>query len=202
MIINQLFIATLNRAGLAEADRVPFHLYVDEFQNFVSDTAAQMLAEARKYGLCLALANQNLSQLRANRNVGFDLVETILGNVGSLISFRIGPQDAERLQAYMRPEFACDDLQSLPNFTAIGRLMTSRCPTTPFAFTTLPPTAKQDEGNVPFPCLWEARSSYTISIRKKLETPEEAQERAEAIKARQAKEMEKTRQEALELLGL
>ena len=90
-------------------------------------------------GLYLTLANQNLSQLKANPGRQ-NILDAVLGNVGNLIAFRIGPSDAEKLWPYTEPEFGSLDLQGLPNYHAVGRLLTAQGPTRPFVFRTLPPT--------------------------------------------------------------
>ncbi len=136
-LLSRIFVTALSRTSIKPEHRESFHLYVDEFQNFTNDTVAQMLSEARKYGLCLTLANQSLSQLRARQGLQ-NVAEAVLGNVGNMVAFRLGPGDAERLHAYTMPEFDGLDLQSLPNFHAVGRLMTTHGPTRPFVFNTLP----------------------------------------------------------------
>jgi len=88
---------------------------VDEAQNFTTDTVAELFAEARKFGLYLTLANQNLAQLRAEA-----IDEAVLGNVGNLFLFRLGAPDAERLAVYTRPEVSAQALQNLPNFHAVA----------------------------------------------------------------------------------
>ena len=136
-LLSKIFIAAMGRSLVKPDQRGVFHLYVDEFQNFTNDTVAHMLSEARKYGLYLTLANQSLSQLNANR--GFqNLADAVLGNVGNMVTFRVGPGDAEKLHAYTLPEFDALDLQGLPNFHAVARLMTAHGPTRPFVFNTLP----------------------------------------------------------------
>jgi hypothetical protein len=153
-VLSRIFSAAMGRASVPAHKRPPFHLYVDEFQNFVNDGVAFMLAEARKYGLNLTLANQNLSQLAANTGRQ-NLVDAVLGNVGSLIAFRVGPPDAEKLRLYTEPEFSALDLQGLPNYHAVGRIMTKRGPTRPFIFATLPRKCRslQEQVNP----VWEAR---------------------------------------------
>ena len=89
-LLSKVFTTAMSRAGMKPVCRNPFHLYVDEFQNFTNDTVAHMLSESRKYGLYLTLANQNLSQLQANAGRQ-NILDAVLGNVGNLISFRIGP---------------------------------------------------------------------------------------------------------------
>jgi hypothetical protein len=137
-LLSKIFIAAMGRSCVSPDQRSIFHLYVDEFQNFTNDTVAHMLSEARKYGLYLTLANQSLSQLSANQ--GFqNIADALLGNVGNMVTFRVGPGDAEKLRAYTLPEFDALDVQGLPNFHAIARLMTAEGPTRPFVFNTLPP---------------------------------------------------------------
>jgi hypothetical protein len=154
-ILSRIFSVAMSRADVPAYKRHPFHLYVDEFQNFVNDGAAFMLAEARKYGLHLTLANQTLSQLAANAGRQ-DVMEAVLGNVGSLIAFRVGAPDAEKLRLYTEPEFSALDLQGLPNYHAVARIMTGRGPTRPFIFATLPAKwgCRQKRVN---PVVWELR---------------------------------------------
>lgn len=137
LIIQHLFASLLARADMPPAERKPCYIYVDEFQNFVSDTAAQMLAEVRKYGGCLTLANQTLGQLKPRE--GGNLKESVLGNVGTLISFRCGPDDAPTLETFFMPQYDRNDLQNLPVYTVVGRIMHSRLQSKPFVFNTLPP---------------------------------------------------------------
>jgi hypothetical protein len=136
-LLSKIFIAAMGRTSVKPGQRNVFHLYVDEFQNFTNDTIAHMLSEARKYGLYLTLANQNLSQLDANQGYQ-NLADAVLGNIGNMVTFRVGPSDAEKLHAYTLPEFNALDLQGLPNYHAIARLMTAEGPTRPFVFKTLP----------------------------------------------------------------
>jgi hypothetical protein len=141
------------RARVKSASRQPFYLYVDEFQNFTNDTVANMMAESRKYGLLLTLANQNLGQLQASQGRQ-NVLEAVLGNVGNLISFRVGPMDAEKLCPYTKPEFNELDIQGLPKYHAIGRLLSSKGPTRPFVFKTMPPAETHDYACAS-PELWE-----------------------------------------------
>jgi hypothetical protein len=154
-ILARIFSAAMGRTNVPENKRPPFHLYVDEFQNFVNDGVAFMLAEARKFGLYLTLANQNLSQLAASQGRQ-NLVDAVLGNVGSLIAFRTGPPDAEKLRIYTEPEFGPMDLQGLPNFHAVGRILTNNGPTRPFIFRTLPKNWSRPQKKVN-KCVWELR---------------------------------------------
>ncbi len=137
LVIGKIFAAALGRAAVSAGEWRPFYLYIDEFQTVTTDTVAHILAEARKYGLHLTLANQNLGQIQTER--GPSLQEALLGNVGTLISFRLGPADAEKLQSYTRPEIDALALQDLPNFHAAARLLADGAPLRPFVFRTLPP---------------------------------------------------------------
>ncbi len=106
-IITKIYQAALARAETPESERIPFYLYVDEFQNFATDTFANILSEARKYKLSLTIAHQYVSQLS-------DVVrKTVFGNVGSIISFRVGPEDAALLEQEFEPRFTAIDITNL-----------------------------------------------------------------------------------------
>lgn len=110
VLIPQIFIATLKRAKLPQSQRHPICLYVDEFHNLTTSSFAQMLAEARKYGLVITVANQFISQLTDS------VREAIFGNVGTLLSFRVGVKDAMFLAEEYHPAYMADDLINLPNY--------------------------------------------------------------------------------------
>lgn len=137
VLMMEIFAAGLHRSVLKESDRRPVNVYVDEFQNFVSDNVALMLSEARKFGLRLTLANQTLAQLRTNPGRQ-DLLETVLGNVGNVVLFRLGVPDADRLQLFTEP-YTRQEMQELPNFHAMVRLMTPQGPVRPFIMKTMKP---------------------------------------------------------------
>jgi len=135
MIMMEIFAAGLGRSARRAASRTPVNVYVDEFQHFVSDNSAAMLSEARKFGLRLTLANQNLSQLRRTHGTQ-DLLESVLGNVGNLILFRMGVPDSRRFEDFTHP-FTARQMQELPNYHALVRLLTPIGPIRPFAMRTL-----------------------------------------------------------------
>jgi type IV secretory pathway TraG/TraD family ATPase VirD4 len=135
ILMMEIFAAGLHRSQLPEKERRPANIYVDEFQNFVSDNVASMLSEARKFGLRLTLANQTLTQLRASAGRQ-DLLETVLGNVGNVILFRLGVPDADRLQLFTEP-YTRQQMQELPNFHALARLLTAEGPVRPLIMKTL-----------------------------------------------------------------
>lgn len=143
LLLGRIFAAGMERATLPQSRRTPFSLYVDETQNFLTHTLAAMLAEARKFGLRLTLANQNLAQLAGHGR--HDLLQALLGNVGSLAFFRLGPRDARSMELYTRPLFDEFALQRLPNFHAVGRILTAHGPLEPLVFRTLPPEPPAQE---------------------------------------------------------
>ncbi len=125
--------AAMSRANLDEADRKSFSLYVDEFQNFSTDSFADILSEARKYGLNLIVANQFTTQLSD------EIRDAVFGNVGSIVSFRVGTNDAEFLAKQFAPVFDADDLQRLPNANTVVRMLIGGVPAQPFSMATMPP---------------------------------------------------------------
>lgn len=131
--------AAMGRADMAEADRQDFSLYVDEFQNFMTESFESILSEARKYRLSLVLANQFMTQLTDK------IREAIIGNVGTVISGRIGITDAEMLVKKFEPVFTADDMTKMPNFQGIASVMINNTPSAPFSMSFTPPLAQSDE---------------------------------------------------------
>ncbi len=138
LITTRIFAAAMARAGRPRAQRRPFHLYIDEFQAFTTDTIASMLAGARKYGLFLTLANQNLSQLLAGHGRQ-NMLDSVLANCGSLVCFRLALSDAQRMESYTLPALKAGDLQQLPNYHAAVRLLSGGAPMPPCVVSTEPP---------------------------------------------------------------
>lgn len=136
LVIGKILTAAMGRANIASDLRRPFFLYVDEFQNFTTDSVSTLLSESRKYGIYLTLANQTLTQLRAGK--GQDVLDSVLGNAGSMMILRSGIMDSEKLEMYTKPELTAQDLQELPDFHVAGRLLVNNSPTRPFVFRTLP----------------------------------------------------------------
>ncbi len=125
--------AAMGRANIPESEREDFALYVDEFQNFATDSFESILSEARKYRLNLVLANQFMTQLTDK------IREAIIGNIGTVISGRIGITDAELLQKKFAPTFDAEDLTKLPNFQTIASVMINNVPSAAFSMALLPP---------------------------------------------------------------
>lgn len=139
MLITRMQLAAMSRTDLPEEKRRGFYLYVDEFHNFLTLSFADILSEARKYGLSLILAHQFLSQLDPM------LQAAILGNTGTLVCFRIGYLDAKQLADELKPVFTCTDLTNLPNFQIYLKLLIDGKTSQPFSASTLP-IQKQKEG--------------------------------------------------------
>lgn len=136
--------AAMGRANVPEDQREDFSLYVDEFQNFATDSFETILSEARKYRLNLILANQFMTQLTDK------IREAIIGNVGTIISGRIGTTDAELMAKKFAPTFDAEDLTRLPNFETVASVMIQNVPSAPFSMSLVPPL-----GN-PNPQLYDA----------------------------------------------
>lgn len=132
LLMPQIFVAALSRANLPEAQRRLFCLYVDEFHNFTTPTFSTMLAESRKYGVALTVANQFISQLTPN------IREAVFGNVGTLLSFRVGIRDAQFLAQEYYPVYGENDLINLPNYYMLAKMLVDGDAAAPFPVRTLP----------------------------------------------------------------
>jgi hypothetical protein len=133
IFVMQFQAAAMSRANIPEKERVDFCLYVDEFQNFSTDSFATIMSEARKYHLNLIVANQFTTQLSE------EIRDAVFGNMGTIISFRIGQNDVDSLTRYFQPLFDSDDLLRVPNWNAIVRTLVGGVPTQPFSMAGLPP---------------------------------------------------------------
>ncbi|MCX7778697.1 MAG: type IV secretion system DNA-binding domain-containing protein [Patescibacteria group bacterium] len=145
VIVSKLQMAAMARADLPEAERKDFYLYIDEFQNFITDSIATILSEARKYRLNLTMAHQYLGQLLVSSSVvgggGGEarIRDAVLGTVGTMITFKIGIEDAEILAKEYKPVFNEYDLINVEKFNAYVKLLVNNQPTRPFNMVTLPP---------------------------------------------------------------
>ncbi len=137
MIITKIQLAAMERVRIPEEERKDFYLYVDEFQNFATDSFANILSEARKYRLNLTVAHQYTAQLE-NKD-GSKVRDAVFGNVGTMIIFRVGADDADFLEKEFEPEFMAQDLVNLPNYNIYLKLMIDGITSRPFSATTLPP---------------------------------------------------------------
>ncbi len=149
LIITKLQLAAMERVNIPEEERKDFYLYVDEFQNFATDAFASILSEARKYRLCLILAHQYIAQLDDMTEHGKNtkVRDAVFGNVGTIISFRIGAADAEFLEKEFLPEFNADDLVNLDKYSIYLKLMIDGAASKAFSATTLPPFGKVEKSH-------------------------------------------------------
>jgi hypothetical protein len=132
IIVGKILMAALGRANVSEDKRKDFNLYIDEFQNFTTDSISVILSEARKYRLNLTIAHQFIAQLTDK------IKDSVFGNVGSVIAFRVGVQDADFLVKQFEPVFGQQDLINIDNFNAYVRLLIKGTTSRPFNIRTLP----------------------------------------------------------------
>lgn len=133
MLITKIQLSAMERVDIPEKDRKDFFLYVDEFQNFATESFANILSEARKYRLDLIMAHQYMEQLDET------VLAAVIGNVGTLITYRVGSTDAETLVKEFAPTFTEEDLVNLPKFNIYLKLMIDGVASRPFSAGTLPP---------------------------------------------------------------
>lgn len=133
MFITKFQLDAMSRANIPEKERKDFYLYVDEFQNFATEAFATILSEARKYKLNLTMANQYIAQMEE------EVRDAVFGNVGTVLSFQVGFDDAEYISQQYGEEIMPPDLVSLSKYTAYMRLLVDGMPTRTFSLNTLPP---------------------------------------------------------------
>lgn len=133
MLVEKIKLAAMERVDMPESERKDFFLYVDEFQNFATPSFANILSEARKYRLSLIMAHQYVAQLDEV------VADAVFGNVGSMVSFRVGAADAEALAKEYAPTFTEEDIVNLPKFQVFLKLMIDGVASQPFSAMTLPP---------------------------------------------------------------
>ncbi len=137
VIVGKILISSLSRTDIPQEERKDFYLYIDEFQNFTTDSISTILSEARKYRLVLSMAHQFLGQLPE------EIQKSVFGNVGTIASFRIGPEDAEFIAKQFTPVFDEQDLINIDNYNAYIKLMINGTISQGFNMATYPPI----EGN-------------------------------------------------------
>jgi len=161
MIITKIQLAAMERVRIPENERQDFYLYVDEFQNFVTDAFAGILSEARKYRLNLTVAHQYTAQLISEQNT--TVRDAIFGNVGTMIVFRVGSDDAEFLENEFDPEFTPQDIVNLPNFKVYLKLMIDGVTSRPFSAKTLPPLVESGNKEIEQKVIQSSRDLYCRS---------------------------------------
>lgn len=135
MIITKIQMSAMERVDTPESERNDFYLYVDEFQNFAVESFASILSEARKYRLNLVMAHQYIAQLTE------EVRDAVFGNVGTIVSFRVGSPDAQFMEDEFMPRFTPEDIINLPKFQIYLKLMIDGVTSQPFSAATLPPIA-------------------------------------------------------------
>jgi hypothetical protein len=141
MLITKMQVAAMERIDMPEKDRVDFYLYVDEFQNFAVDSFASILSEARKYRLNLIMAHQYIAQLVSKDSEA--VRDAVFGNVGTIITFRVGSPDALFMENEFMPRFTPEDLINLPKYGIYLKLMIDGVSSQPFSAQTLGPIAQK-----------------------------------------------------------
>lgn len=163
MIITKIQLAAMERVRIPEDERKDFYLYVDEFQNFATDSFVNILSEARKYRLDLIIAHQYVGQLVTDTSTA--VRDAVFGNVGTMISFRVGAADAEFLEQEFTPEFLQNDLIRLPNYNVYLKLMIDGISSRPFSAKTIAPAPviKDDKKREEIIRISRARYAHTVA---------------------------------------
>ena len=157
MMITKIQLAAMSRVDVPEKERKDFYLYIDEFQNFSTDSFANILSEARKYHLNLILAHQYIEQLSEK------VKPAVFGNVGTIIAFRVGAADAEELAKEFAPVFTEEDLVNLPKYEMYLKLMIDGVASSPFSAKGLPPLSDEEKTNNVDQVIAYSREKYASS---------------------------------------
>lgn len=149
IFVNKVNMAALSRADVPQQDRRRFYLYVDEFQNFITDAFATILSEARKYELGLIMAHQYIGQLvgktESYGQASTKMRDAVFGNVGTIMSFKIGAEDAEYMAKEMAPVLSEQDVIGIPNFNCYSKLTINNVQSRPFSMETIWDEAKRND---------------------------------------------------------
>ena len=151
IVVGKILMAALSRTDMPADQRKDFYLYIDEFQNFTTNSICQILSEARKYALSLVIAHQYIGQLSKNNNT--EIKDAVFGNVGTMITFKIGTEDAEFLVKEFSPVFNAYDLINIDKGTAYIKLLVDNSPSRPFSMKTI------------WPLLGTKREGISVKIR-------------------------------------
>jgi len=136
VLVGKILVSALSRTDMSRDKRSDFYLYLDEFQNFITDSISVILSEARKYRLNLNIAHQYIGQLTKNQDTS--VRDAIFGNVGTMISFKVGADDAEFLEKEFAPVFSAYDLVNVDKFNAYVKLIINNQPSRAFNMSTFP----------------------------------------------------------------
>ncbi|MBI2642620.1 MAG: type IV secretion system DNA-binding domain-containing protein, partial [Candidatus Wildermuthbacteria bacterium] len=143
LLSTKMQLAAMSRVDIPEEDRKDFFLYIDEFQNFASESFSNILSEARKYRLSLILGHQYIAQLASGDDT--KMRDAVFGNVGTMVVFRVGADDAEFLEKEFAPEFMALDFVNLGKYTIYVKLMIDGIASRPFSAQTLAPNEKPEK---------------------------------------------------------
>lgn len=156
LMVTKIQLAAMSRADIPMEQRTPFYLYVDEFQNFATDSFATILSEARKYGLNLTVANQYVAQMPQ------EVKDAVFGNVGSMIAFRMGADDARTMLRYFEPKFTEYDLVHLHNrhFMINMTIDGEKSP----AFSAITLDLPKVENDLSHEIIFSSRSKYAVNV--------------------------------------
>jgi hypothetical protein len=177
LLVTKIQLGAMSRADIPPSERQPFYLYVDEFQNFATDSFATILSEARKYALNLTVANQYIAQM------SLEVKDAVFGNVGSMIAFRMGADDARSMQRYFEPKFEEYDLVHMHNrhFVINMTIEGEKSPAFSAVSLDLPPNTTNETERI----IQHSRETYAlprssvedyIRERYKLDSPAKSQE--------------------------
>ncbi len=208
MLVTKFQLDAMSRTDIPEKERKDFYLYVDEFQNFATESFATILSEARKYRLNLTLAHQYIGQLTIGDN-NTALRDAVFGNVGSMVCFQVGSDDAEDLSLQFEEMVVPKDILSLPKYHAYLRLMIHGMASKPFSISTLaPPQFVQDPNRVQLirrasrERYCEKRTIVEEKIGSWLQGAKEGKkvaEKAEKMKEKEAEDREKAKKKGMKL---
>jgi hypothetical protein len=160
MLVTKFQLDAMSRADIKESEREDFYLYVDEFQNFATESFATILSEARKYKLNLTMANQYIAQMPE------EVQEAVFGNVGSIFSFQVGYDDAEYMAKQFADEDMVNDIVSLEKYTGYFRMLVDNMPSKPFSVRTLASPASDVSEELVQKIYKVSRERYTTSRRE------------------------------------
>ncbi len=153
LLVTKIQLAAMSRVDIPENQRRDFFLYVDEFQNFATESFASILSEARKFHLSLVVAHQYIKQMEE------PVRDAVFGNVGTIVSFRVGAEDAEFLEKWFQPDFMMNDIVNLGKYNVYLKLMIDGISSKGFSATMLPPFPKM-ERNYRSEVIDYSRSNY------------------------------------------
>ncbi len=156
LLVTKTQLAAMSRVDTAERERKDFYLYVDEFQDFSTESFANIFAEARKYRLNLTVAHQYIAQLNDK------VKDAVFGNTGTLITFRTGPEDAEFLEKYFSPDFTKEDIMNLPNYNFYIKLMIDGLVSKGFSASNIPPSSVPEQSFIQ-EIIQHSREKYSVA---------------------------------------